>query len=291
MDIIELANEYIAKNNLRGRTPVHHCSRWVRITGLESPAEVTTATIENYRRECVALKYSPRSIEGSITDVAMIVVKQTGRKVDIGQRLRVPRPSPVTAGTGSIEAIWPHVPSWVQQWLALNYWTCLRLTDSLKLLREIPVKIPDSLSWRASKTGHTHRWPVPDWLAGILAQQSIVPRGKAYCHLQDKLRSELEAACLAAEVSRILPNQVRKRGLSEWYRASSGAGRVIHGCGLGVLDHYIDPLTILEGVMHKVRLPECFGRVVDSTDISEQFRRLDPQAQEIVSGTIERLVG
>lgn len=88
----------------------------------------------------------------------------------------------------------------------------------------------------------------------------------------------------------MLPKHVRQRALTEWSRADAMAGRIIHGCGLGVLDHYVDPLSILENAQHRVRLPVSFGADQSSgEDVAVTFRRLDPEAQQLVRSTIRRL--
>ena len=56
-------------------------------------------------------------------------------------------------------------------------------------------------------------------------------------------------------------------------------------------DHYISPLSVLESHQHKVTLPACFGATTDQQDIHAAFRRLDPDAQQLVRHTIERLSG
>jgi hypothetical protein len=68
---------------------------------------------------------------------------------------------------------------------------------------------------------------------------------------------------------------------------------VLHGCRLGVIGHYVDVLDIIAPVAPRVRLPECFGG--DHSDkrpeaeLVEHFRRLDPQARDLVLMTAQRM--
>jgi len=66
----------------------------------------------------------------------------------------------------------------------------------------------------------------------------------------------------------------------------------VHGSGLGVMSHYLDPLSVLESAAPRVRLPSCFGAQASTTTedaLIASFRRLDPSAQGLVSMTAERL--
>lgn len=286
------ADTHVSQNNLKGRTPVHHCARWERLTGIKRPADVTTESIVAYRRQCVSLGYSPRSIEGSVSDVLLAVRVATGRKVDAGKRLNKTRPSPQPTSLATVAAVYEHCPAWVRQWLAISFATCLRLEDSLRLQKQLPTKRCEVLTWQASKTGHQHAYPVSPWLQRHLLMHVVVPNGKTYCHLQDCLRAALTVASEAAGVPRVLPKRIRQRALTEWSRADAMAGRIIHGCGLGVLDFYVDPLTVLEAAEHKVRLPDCFATDEERqqmTDISVEFAKLDPEAQTLVRSTMKRL--
>lgn len=289
MDIVDAAENYVSINQLKGRTPIHHCVRWVRMTGLTECGLIQPEDIENYRRTCRDAGLSAKSIEGSINDVVMIVANVTGSRLTVGRRLKIPRPVPRPTSLADITRIYRECPAWVRQWLAVSYWTGTRLGDSLKLQKSLRGKPIETITWKASKTGHTHRLPVPAWLNTHIVLPVIIPPGKTYCHLQDVLRAELERACHKAAVPRILPKFVRQASITAWKTADATAGSIIHGSGLGVLDHYVDPLTILTAAAPRVRLPDCFGARDEQPDVVPLFQRLDPAGQQLILSTMERL--
>ena len=291
MTLTETAAQHVRSNNLKGRTPIHHASRWERLTGITDPADVTTDAIEQFRSTCRDKDYAVRSTEGCISDVLMLVYLATGKRLDPGRRDRKPRPRPQPTPIDVVDLILPHCPSWVRQWIGLTWATCLRSGDCLSLQRSLKPGRLSLIEWQASKTGHQHQFPVPDWLQVLLLERVFLPGGKTYCRLQDQLRDRLTRACQSAGVDRVLPKHIRQRALTEWSRADAMAGRIIHGCGLGVLDHYVDPLTVLESASHRVRLPAQFGGNQKNSegDLINIYRRLDPEAQQIVSSTVRRL--
>jgi len=91
---------------------------------------------------------------------------------------------------------------------------------------------------------------------------------------------------------RVLPSHVRDASLKAWCQADFHIGQVVHGCKLGVIGHYVDPLDIISPVAPRVRIPECFGG--DNGKQPEEalvasFRLLDPQAKDLVLLTAERM--
>ncbi len=66
----------------------------------------------------------------------------------------------------------------------------------------------------------------------------------------------------------------------------------MHGSGLGVLNHYVDPLTVLESTAPMVRLPAGFAdghELTATAALPALVSRLDPDAQELVLRTAQRL--
>jgi hypothetical protein len=49
--------------------------------------------------------------------------------------------------------------------------------------------------------------------------------------------------------------QLRRASITLWMQAHPEAGRIVHGCGLGVLRHYLDPWTILVSAAPRFTLP------------------------------------
>ncbi len=133
----------------------------------------------------------------------------------------------------------------------------------------------------------------PAWLRDIMSAKVSPPYKAATDHAQTIVRAEFERCCKLAKIDRLNPIQLRQRAVTEWTRANATAGKIVHGCGLGILNHYIEPLTVLESAASRVRLPQCFGVVEPTGEESLlcNFRRLDPAAKGLVAMTAERLVG
>lgn len=109
-------------------------------------------------------------------------------------------------------------------------------------------------------------------------------------HAQCVVRATLAGCCTAAKVDQVYPKNLRQRALTEWKRASPDAGSIIHGSGLGVLDHYVPAIEILSAAMFRVRLPQCFGVVVtDSEELMSAWQRLDPASQKLVKDMAARM--
>lgn len=292
MCLSQLALRYVTESNLKSKMIVSNCRRFERVTGIEDPSKIDTAAIQDFRRRCSGL-LSSVTVEKTITDVLTTIKHATGRVVDPGRRLKQPRPEPAPAPLTSIDAVWQIAPPWLRQWLVLTCWTGLRLQDSIGLhiaLNRQP--LADSwLRWQAGKTGHSHVWPLPEWMAKHLIQVEL-PYSQPtayYCRL---LREHLIHACRAAKVQVFSPQQIRQRAITEWTRADGTAGQIVHGCGLGVMRHYLDLAAVLESAAPRVRLPACFGATVDDGEaLLVSYKRLDPAGQQIVSSVAQRLAG
>jgi hypothetical protein len=74
------------------------------------------------------------------------------------------------------------------------------------------------------------------------------------------------------------------------------AGQIIHGCGLnGVLKHYLDPMTILEGAAKRIPVPKCFGAVApkrsDAGDLNRLFADLNDNQRSALQQTMRAMLG
>jgi hypothetical protein len=168
------------------------------------------------------------------------------------------------------------------------YWSCARLEDCINLQLAAD---PDcrSIAWAAEKTGHKHRIPVPPWLRKWLEPVRL-PYRKSNDHAQTIVRGELDRVCQIAKIPRILPSQIRDRGITEWSKVSSDAGALLHGHGLGTRDHYVPALEILTAAMDRVRVPAAFGAASSPEEsFLTSYRRLDPAAQNLIGSMAERL--
>jgi hypothetical protein len=291
MRLSQHAEKYVAANGLRSHMIASNCRRFERLTGITQPDRVSLPVLQAFRSACLATGLSNVTTEKTITDVMTIVRHAVGAIPPVGKRLRQPRPEPHPVSISDLDAIFKATESErLRRWLCLTYWTGLRLADSAELyMLDLPA---DVIHHKASKTGICHVWPVPAWMTPWLSRsaESIKCRSAWWCKL---LRDELAATCERAGVSVATPKQVRQASITEWTRSNATAGAIIHGCGLGVLLHYLDPLSVLESAAPRVRIPAAM-RGDCQTDETESallahFRRLDPAAQGIISMTAERL--
>lgn len=284
MRLSELAQEYRSRNGLRADTIVKNCRRFERFGH-----PVTSEGIAAFRVAALAAGLAPDTIEKTVTDV-ITVAKHDGKTLNAGRRLRRPAPEPKPASLSTIEAIWEQAQQWFRRWIVLTYWTGARCEDSLRVYRTTNSKT-EVIRLKADKTGRNHCWPAPQWLQAWLPVPASHPLNGVSLHFTNVVRDCLTVLCEQAGVERITPQQLRQRSITEWSRANATAGAIVHGCGLGVLSHYLDPLQILESAAPRVRLPECFGATNASGEDSlvANFRRLDPGAQGLLTMTAERL--
>jgi hypothetical protein len=282
----KLAAEYNERNGLTARTLRLNCIRWERVIGKDPSPE----SLQEFRSLCLARGLSPVTIEKTITDV-LTVWNAQGNTLAAGKRLKRQRPEPHPVQIESINAIWPHAAHWFRRWLVLTYWTAARCEDSVRLYR-MTTSNADCLRLKADKTGVSHVWPIPEWLRAWLILPGEHPLGGVSLHFTNKIRDGLTDLCSLAGVDRFTPQQLRQRSINEWTKANATAGQIVHGCGLGVMAHYLDPLSILESAAPRVRLPACFGVSLGAGQedaLLSNFRRLDPAGQGLVTMTLERL--
>lgn len=290
MNLTEHAQEHQRRNGLRAKTVIKNCKRFEKLTGSGPPDHITSDRLAAFREQCLAAGLSHATIEKTVTDVATIFKVATGKPLDVGRRLKQKRPQPTPVPLDTIDATFRVSPRWLQRWMVLVYWTAARAEDSLRLFASTR-KPGEVLRLQASKTGHQHVWPSPDWLKEWM-QWLPSPVNGSTLHYTNVLRRSIRTACLAASVQIWHPQQLRQRSITEWSRANATAGAIVHGCGLGVLAHYVDPLSVLESAAPCVRVPAAMlgtwqGAPEDS--LLSAWRRCDPAARELVRATAERM--
>ena len=290
--LIELAVKHVADNKLRGKTPIYSAARFVRIVGDVPVEQITTDHLCEYRKRCQEKNLSNQTIESSIGNILTVMKFAAGRTIDAGRATKKKPPEPSPVELSAINAVLSELPAWMQLWMAFSYWTGMRLTDSITAIRKLAgQKIGATIRQRASKTQRVQAWPAPNWLTAMI-EAGTFPAELCLENMKKQVRAELAAACDRAGIDRWKPKQLRQRSITEWSRANATAGAIVHGCGLGVLAHYLDPLQILEAAAPRVRLPECFGACTGAGSedtLVANFRRLDPAAQSLIVGTTERL--
>lgn len=292
MILIDAASAYCLRHGLKSRILIGNCRRFARYLPEVLPDQIDTESLQRFRELAMRDNLSAVTIEKTITDVCTVSKSITGKTLDPGKRLRQSRPQPQPVPIESVEAVFTVAGPWLRQWLVLTYWTGLRLQDSILAQIKLPA-VGSVMSWKASKTGHSHQYPLPEWIRPHLDNRQTL--GAAYSRhwLQSLVYQHLEAACVAARVQRFTPQQIRQRSITEWSRANATAGRLIHGSGIGVLSYYIDPLSVLESAAPKVRVPAVMlgeHKETGSEDnLINNFRRLDQQARSVVSSTAAML--
>lgn len=284
------AADYVQSRKL-SRTPVYSAKRFVDLMGDLEVSNLDQAAIDKFKTIASGKNWSAWTVKGTIKDIRTLMRHYCGRSVRL--EVRVPSPDPQPTDFESINAVWVHAPNWLRQWIVLSYWTCARLDDSLKILLEMQADIGKRtvIEWSASKTGRRHRVPIPEWLhVWLKPAAGGVPFVRANDHAQCVVRATLAGCCTAAKVDQVYPKNLRQRALTEWKRSSPDAGSIIHGSGLGVLDHYVPAIEILSAAMFRVRLPQCFGVVVtDSEELMSAWQRLDPASQKLVKDMAARM--
>jgi len=288
MILTDAAETYCHKRGT-SRALVFNVTRFAKLVGDIAPGNVTEADLMRFVEAAKARKLSPSTIKGTVCAMRTLI-RSHGGAVTIPQ-VRVPPPEPKCFSPSALDRLWPHLSAWGRQHVALTFHCCFRLDDILRLqLSGIPADA-DVIRLQASKTQRVHSVPVTTWLRQWLGPVRI-PFISVNDWSQVMVRAELDRCCDLSNTHRILPSDIRKAGITAWGQANGMAGEIIHGCGLsGVMRHYVDKMSILESAAPRVRLPSCFG-ATDATgeeSLLASFRRLDPAAQGLISGTAERL--
>jgi hypothetical protein len=288
MQIIETAEKYCDTRGI-ARTPVYAAKRFAAVIGDIDLSHVTQSHVDQYTQSSRQSSVPAWTIAGTLA--AMRTLCKASNGPSLRYDIRKPHPEPHPAAIEDLSAIWQHLAGWSRQWMAIQFWTCLRLTDAIAFQRA--AELGGSVwRYRASKTQQPHVYPVPEWMPQWCGEMRL-PYGQNDDWSQVLVRAELDRCCKLARIKRILPQQVRQAGLTAWAGANATACQIIHGCGIGVLSHYLDPLSVLESAAPRVRIPSAMrgDHQTDDTEsaLLSHFRRLDPAAQGIISLTAERL--
>jgi hypothetical protein len=285
MNIVDHASDYCLRKSI-AKTPLSNCRRFAKLVGNLECSSITQAHVEQFVSAARAEKIPESSIRGIVKDVRTIVLDAGGP--ELRNTVKKPKPDPKPCEITDIDTIWNWLAPWSCQLVVMKYWTCSRLEDCIKLQLAADPSAR-SITWEAQKTGHRHRIPVPQWLRKWLEPVRL-PYSKSNDHAQVIARGELDRVCQIAKVPRILPSQIRDRGITEWSKVSSDAGALLHGHGLGTRDHYVPALEILTAAMDRVRVPAAFGAASSPEEsFLTSYRRLDPSAQNLIGSMAERL--
>lgn len=257
---------------------------------------VTPASVAAFRASAANAGLSPVTIEGTISDV-VTMLRGTGQTVpDIGKRLKKPpllAEQPSLDDVGKVYALaesaeWPRrwLPSqrvrWWRGYLFLSVWTGLRIED-IRQLRWDGV-FADRIERQANKTSARHVFPVTsdvrrhlDMLRG-LDSETLIPVAHGSLRF---VRNELTDLCELAKVTRFGPQMLRRASISEWSCCGNDAGALIHGCGLGVRNYYVNPLKVLARAAERFTLPREMCDPSARTATDQALKRLADIAKRL----------
>lgn len=285
MKLFAFASQYVYSRQLR-KTPMYSAARFGRLIRDMDIGRITEKHLREFKSLALESGLSPHTVKGSLKDLRTLI-RASGRQVTI-ERVPVPPPNPSPVDHESIDTIWPCLSLWAQQWVVLAFWTAARLSDVIRIQQSL-TDTTAAISIVASKTGHKHHYPIPDWIRPWLKPQRL-PYKTRYDWAGHQVRQALKAASAVCGLNPIEPNHIRDRALNNWQEADHFACEIIHGQSLGTLKHYLSSLEILSRAAPRVKLPSCFGASVDiSARMMDNFRRLDPSAQDLLVSTAERL--
>ncbi len=300
------ATKYCEDGGLKSKALIFNCRRFSNVMGEQigdiEPADITTEHLVMCRKAELERGLSRVTVEKTITDVMTVCRSITGKLPDPGRRLKRSRPMPKPAPIESIEQVFKIAPEWLQQWLVVTTWTGARLTDSIRLQRMIQKACFDTgdfISFQASKTGRNHIWPIPDWLRPWLKPFDLPYKTHGEIWIVRCYRNTLAERCETAGVPVFTPKQIRQRAISQWTRANGAAGAIVHGCGLRVMDSYVDQPELLRETMPKVIMPAVFKErsglteepVNGGNDAFQMFNELDDPTRAVLVQTMRAMLG
>lgn len=288
----------------------HNCHRWEICSGNPHLTDCQ-GFFDRFRRCASDAGYSPVTIESTISDVRY-VAGHLGIQLPPGRRLRIPAPCPTVPSLDTIgrlyeaadTAVWPRRlwcdrGDWWRCLVLVVLWTGLRRGDLVKLKwADIGV---DDIRLEAGKTKRVHHIPlvptVSRHLAAIRPPREAdrvfeLPRSNSF----RAFARQLDALATAASVPRVTLQQIRRTSITLWTSVNAEAGRLIHGCGLGVMAHYLDPLAVLRATAQRINLPDAMWTDLERLTCRQHrqellalYSRTDPTDRETLLQVARKL--
>ena len=250
----------------------HELNRWDRLKMPAKLAEISTATFEEFRA-ALRGKLAATTIEDTISDLRTLI-KFAGRTPpDAGRRLKRTKrcrhvPEVAAVGRAYVNAgvtVWPrcvhgrtpelqridNADFW-RAWLAVGYFTALRLGDLCRL--EWTAFRDDRIVATAGKTGKVHEFPLPEVVRRHLEPLRAAGLSRPFpvpAWAGKRIRRELKRCD-----DQIGPQALRRASVTSWACASAEAGRIVHGERLGVLAHYYDTRRLLASAENRFAWPD-----------------------------------
>jgi hypothetical protein len=253
------------------------CRHFAALTSDPPLDLITTATFNGYRAACLKSGLRPKSIECRVQTVLQVLRlcgPEQERRQGLGLIPKVPfvgvplrtgtalKRTPTVAELQSLarqfyRATWPRTAEvspklfWTA-WLGTLFVTGIRFRDFLLASRK--QLAGDVLIVTAAKTEIAHVFPLPDWLMSPLYRLPSY-RGRLFpCPLRPtEFRGRLKTLATAAGVPWLTAQAIRRASITEWSALNADCGSIIHGQGLGIRRHYVDPLRLLR--KHLPELP------------------------------------
>jgi integrase len=243
---------------------LHDLNRWEKYSGSLPIEEITTAAFDSFRSYC---RRGPATVEGTI-DSVLTILRACPKHLllsvpDAGKRLRRDAPQPRIPSLDQLDgmlrhtgqATYPRVfaAEWWIGFLALIYFTALRLEDALQL--EWSAVTTDGITRGANKTSKLHLIPMHPVLWRVL--QGVPKWSDRLFHLHPKsVRWQLRRMAKAAGVTVALPQELRRLSAMRYEMAHPGAGRIILGHGLpGATGFYLDGAVMLRSASERLIVP------------------------------------
>lgn len=281
MKLKSAAEEYISDPEIEiaprtAQSYLHHCNRWERLTENPDITDITKEEVTSFNKACRDAGLAATTFQSSWRNIRTILSYAESKgwvsEVPKIRVAKVRRRRPVVPAWDLIDTmygnasktIWPvldycSTERFWQAWLAVSYWTGLRLGDMKELSISDYSAAEKTLLKEANKTSKEHIYPVPDWLAKHIRMVKGSRDGRLFSvprWSDNRIRREMARMCGGIELRQpVGPQQVRRLSINTWSGVHADAGKIIHGTGLGILDFYLDPLVLLQSVMSDVPVP------------------------------------
>lgn len=269
---------YISDNDLAPNTVRklrHRLNCWLRHSAARAVSDVTSAACDAFRQAARSAGLALRTIEETVRDVGRIAgTREIGKSLK-GWKVVTCRPVPElelfeTAYRNADSAEWPVWPglrtpelatvdngTFLRAYLVTIYLTALRESD-MRRLRWDQIN-ERRIVFRASKTSREHVFPVDR-----VVQRHLAPLRDASKSDRVFPVSDGQARYLRRTLKEIsgcdwfTAQPARRRSVTDWIAADRTAGEIIHGCGLGVLKHYVDGEHVLRQALLQRSWPAAF---------------------------------
>lgn len=276
----------------------YHLTMWATAGLPQTATQITRLHFEAWRESASARGLKDASIEAVVSSIRALC-RQAGQNPHVGVRRRCAvrcKPVPdhdliASAYQQADRGQWPDprlcrtpalmrvkTSDWLRAFIVFSFFTGLRIRDLRSATWGSITE--DRIEWAANKTRKAHRYPLPE-----IVRRHLQP---LRCSGSERIFpwSKSQESLLRRELHRIGgptlgPQAIRRASVTTWSCASPEAGRVIHGCGLGVMAHYLDQLRILESALPRLQWPDAFllpaerdARQRAQTDVMELMDRL-----------------